>query len=60
MFATKSPGPDGFPPLFYQNYWNIIGPETKEACLNVLNNNTEFKNWNNTYIVLIPKVNTQG
>lgn len=44
MFPTKSPGPDGFPLLFYQKYWNIVGPKTVEACLHILNNNMKLKN----------------
>lgn len=27
MGALKSPGPDGFPGVFYQKYWNIIGED---------------------------------
>lgn len=54
MFSTKSAGPDGFPTLFYQKYWNIVGYKIVQAGLNVLNN--DIRGLNNTYIALIPKV----
>lgn len=25
MYPTKSPGPDGMPPVFFQKYWDVIG-----------------------------------
>lgn len=56
MYSTKSPSPDDFLALFYQHYWNIVGQELMEACLNSLNNHMSISNWNNTFIALIPKV----
>lgn len=56
MFLTKALGPDGFRALFYHQYWNIVGPKTVETCLHILNQGGSIANWNNTHIVLIPKV----
>lgn len=55
MFPTKALGPDGFPALFYQKYWYIVGQKTVEECLEILNNNKSIRDWNNMNIVLVPK-----
>lgn len=56
MYPTKSPGPDGMPPLFYQHYWEIIGEELTEAVQNFLHSGQLLKQINFTHICLIPKV----
>lgn len=33
MNPSKVPGSDGFPALFYQQYWSIIGEKLTEVCL---------------------------
>ncbi|XP_062010699.1 uncharacterized protein LOC133727086 [Rosa rugosa] len=56
MYPTKSPGPDGMPPLFFQHYWETIGEEVTEAVQNFLHTGQLFKQINFTHICLIPKV----
>lgn len=56
MHPTNSPGPDGFPALFFQKYWSIVGSQTIFFCLNVLNNLVCPHKWNHTNIALIPKI----
>ncbi|XP_074300282.1 uncharacterized protein LOC141631521 [Silene latifolia] len=56
MKPNKSPGPDGFPPRFYQLYWDIIKDDITSAVLSFLNFGHLLPAWNNTHIVLIPKV----
>lgn len=56
MFPTKAPGPDSFPALVFQKYWNIFGQNTTANCLDILNNGTDIGAWNKTNIVLIPKI----
>ncbi|XP_017635935.1 uncharacterized protein LOC108478000 [Gossypium arboreum] len=47
---TKASGPDGFPAMFYQKYWNIIGKDTSEFCLNILNHGYSLEDINRTQI----------
>lgn len=56
MPSNKSLGPDGFSPKLYKYSWNII---KDEFISNIQKKFTEGylpKDWNQTYIVLIPKV----
>lgn len=56
MGSTKALGEDGFPALFYQKCWSIIGDEVAMYCLQVLNEGMDLSPINKTNIVLIPKI----
>lgn len=56
MSPLKSPGPDGFSPMFYHKFWNIIGSNVIDCTLDFLNNLHLPPSLNYTYIVLIPKI----
>ncbi|XP_074300693.1 uncharacterized protein LOC141631995 [Silene latifolia] len=56
MKPNKSPGPDGFPPRFYQLFWHTVNMDITSAVLGFLNNGHLPPAWNNTHIVLIPKL----
>jgi hypothetical protein len=52
----KAPGPDGMPSIFYKSFWGMIGDKVTQEVLNVLNGGPLPENWNETCVVLIPKV----
>ncbi|XP_074298594.1 uncharacterized protein LOC141629503 [Silene latifolia] len=56
MDGSKSPGPDGITPKFFQMFWPQIGQLVVLALLRFLNSGVMRKEWNNTHIILIPKV----
>lgn len=56
MAPLKSPDPDGMPPLFYQNYWFLVGNDVIEAILMNLNNSTLPQALCHSFITLILKV----
>ncbi|XP_074299355.1 uncharacterized protein LOC141630432 [Silene latifolia] len=56
MDGSKSSGPDGITPKFFQVFWPQIGYMVTSAILRFLNSGVMLKEWNNTLIVLIPKV----
>ncbi|KAL3820475.1 hypothetical protein ACJIZ3_006380 [Penstemon smallii] len=57
MYPLKSPGPDGFPPLFFQKFWPIVGKDVTNWVLGFLNDGIFDESCNLTNIVLIPKCN---
>ena len=56
MAPLKAPGPDGMPPLFFQQFWFTIGDEVAIAVLTCLNTGSIPPSINQTFITLIPKV----
>ena len=57
MAPLKSPRPDGMPPIFYQNYWSLVGSDVVDAILMNLNTGTFPPSLGHSFITLIPKVN---
>ena len=57
MHPSKSPGPDGMSPFFFQKYWHIVGNNVVRAVLSVLNSGHLLHKMNYTHIILIPKKN---
>ena len=56
MAPLKSPGPDDMPPIFYQNYWSLVGNDVNDAILMYLNTGTFPPSLDHSFITLIPKV----
>jgi hypothetical protein len=56
MSAQKSPGPDGLPVLFYKKYWGTVGNDVIRAVTNFFISGRLLREVNNTFLVLIPKV----
>jgi hypothetical protein len=52
----KAPGPDGLHAVFYKRFWHIIGEDLTDEVLIAVNSRTIPEGWNNTTVVLIPKV----
>ncbi|GMI92262.1 hypothetical protein like AT1G43760 [Hibiscus trionum] len=53
MAPMKASGLDGFPALFYQKYWHVVGEEVSSFCLQALNANANLETINDTQIVLV-------
>lgn len=52
----KAPGPDGMPAIFFKKFWDTIGNQVKQEVMTVLNGDAIPDGWNETTVVLIPKV----
>ncbi|XP_016700140.1 uncharacterized protein [Gossypium hirsutum] len=55
MGSTKALGYDGFPVIFYQCFWYLIGKDVTHFYLKALNRELPLEEVNFTKIVLIPK-----
>jgi hypothetical protein len=56
MGPTKSPGPDGFPALFYQEHWDLLKDDICSAVRGFLTGEEIPIGFCDSVIVLIPKV----
>ena len=36
MHPTKSPGSDGMSPIFFQKYWDVVGPQVIQSVIHIL------------------------
>jgi hypothetical protein len=52
----KAPGPDGIHAVFYKKFWHICGDEITTEVLQALNSGIIAEGWNDTTVVLIPKI----
>lgn len=37
MKSSAAPSPDGMPAMFYQHFWEIVGPDVTKLALDILN-----------------------
>ncbi|XP_062021085.1 uncharacterized protein LOC133737569 [Rosa rugosa] len=58
MHPSKAPGPDGFSPCFYHNFWSIVGHDVVAAVKCFLVSEELLRSMNGTFVTLIPKVKT--
>lgn len=52
----KAPGPDDLHAIFFKRFWHILGDDLTDEVLAAINNKNVPTGWNQTNIVLIPKV----
>ena len=56
IHPTKSFSPDGMSPIFFQKYWDVVGPQVTQSVIHILRTGIMPNGLNDTYICLIPKV----
>ncbi|XP_073360394.1 uncharacterized protein [Aegilops tauschii subsp. strangulata] len=52
----KAPGPDGMPSIVYKKHWHFMGEKVVDEVISVLKGGPMPDGWNDTVVVLIPKV----
>jgi hypothetical protein len=56
MGDLKAPGADGMPAVVYKRFWGTVGETVVKEVLQVLRGGSIPEGWNETIVVLIPKV----
>ncbi|KAK4286586.1 hypothetical protein QN277_003122 [Acacia crassicarpa] len=56
MGPYKAPGVDGFPPIFFQKNWEVVGADMCAFVKSAFSGEGDIANANKTLISLIPKV----
>lgn len=54
--SNKSPGPDGIPGAVFQKLWTPMAKDVLDGVRSFFNNGNILKEWNHTFITLIPKI----
>ena len=54
----KAPGPDGLHAIFYKRFWPMFDDDLVAEVLSAVNSQVMPQGWNDTTIVMIPKVQT--
>ena len=57
MYPLKAPGLNGMPHLFYQHFWPTVGNVVTKSVFDFLNLGIIPPHFNDTQIVLVPKIN---
>jgi len=52
----KAPGPNDMPALFYKKFWYTVGKDVAWEVIALLNGGSMQEGWNDTIVVLIPKI----
>ena len=56
IYLVKSPSPDGYNSSFFKARWNKIGSKLRKAVKEFFSSGEMLKEWNETKLLLIPKV----
>lgn len=56
MVGLKAPIPDGIDAEFYQQFWDVVQNDVFQAIQYFFTKGHMLREWNNTHICLIPKV----
>ena len=54
----KAPSLDGLHAIFYKRFWSMLGDDLTEEVLQAVNTCSIPTGWNDTVIVMIPKINS--
>lgn len=54
--SLKAPGPDGFPGLFYQKYWDHVKDSVGDMVKDFFEGKANLDKLNRTNLILIPKI----